>query len=828
MQELKQVWLEVPAEPMMVWTQENVAPDEVSLRRSLGIPTDAARVLVFAESSHWDPDWLRTSDDYYDRFVQRNLDLAISGLLRDPRRVYSLECVFFLRMYWEQCPSQRETIRTLINERRLRLTHTGVTTADTLLPDPEALLRDFLLGQEWLRRNGMTQEPDVAYFSDSFGSSPSLPSLLQAAGVHRTAITRIDGMYFLGLERNNRKTYPRRGSSAERLLTGERTLDFLWRDRAGAQVLCHWNAFTYGQGDLLAYRGLSRNCMLPLAIPDRSDRNVAGRIRKFAKMLLPYSRTPYMFCPIGFDFVAPIPDLVSLLDRYNEKYYPATGIWALNAGLDDYLDLVSCHRDLLPVVELDPNPYWTGFYTSRPALKKRCHQLVSQLQMAEQLSFLPRNSQSAYRLNGDLDPAWWSAATASHHDFITGTSPNRVVEREQIPWLEKALGVSAEKIQQLTPDFPQDHPSPGTPRIPRWRRRDGVLEIRTRHYAVDVAEEAGGAIIRAEHEGSHVSFLNGLSNDVIGYRDSGGLWRMGCEFRGGTWKEKCQASHQQAEMEVQERNGGLEVSWVSVLDGETIQRRMWFRADSPIIHFRVTGCAPKRYSVTVRFSTDIAADRLLMDTPGGVVSRPRERIYSPTFWPFQRFVHIRDRASGQGLALYQSLPGAVSCESNGTIQLVALRNALRERAYGLLPLSGNPARGYEKDPYTFDYAIEFTPRGDWQANDLPCKAYAQDSNPWQEPRLSRLRELLGTLATIDPSDVWVMACKPAMRGEGRILRLYTLTRMGQPVWVRVEHPEVEQAFLCDVRERDIQPLEVRDGSVCLTMPGTIASLRLLP
>ncbi len=85
-------------------------------------------------------------------------------------------------------------MRTLVNEGRLRLTSSGVTTADTLLPSAEAILRDLLIGQEWLRSNGMSQEPAVAYFPDSFGHSPALPSLLKAAGFSLAAMTHIDGM----------------------------------------------------------------------------------------------------------------------------------------------------------------------------------------------------------------------------------------------------------------------------------------------------------------------------------------------------------------------------------------------------------------------------------------------------------------------------------------------------------------------------------------------------------------------------------------------------------------------------------------------------------
>ncbi|MGD2049805.1 MAG: hypothetical protein PVH03_09925 [Chloroflexota bacterium] len=800
---------------------------EKALRESLRIPTDAQKVLIFAETSHWDPNWLYTSEEYYDRFVQKQLDQAISGLMQEPRRIYSIECMFFLHMYWERNPQQREVIRKLVNERRLRLTSSAVTTADTLLPSPEAILRDFLLGQEWLRRNGMTQEPKLAYFSDSFGSSSALPSLLKAAGFEQTAITRIDGMYFPGFERNDPKKYPRPGSTAERMLKEERTLDFVWRDPSGAQVLCHWNAFSYGQGDLLAHRGFSRIYLFPLAIPDPSERNVARRIRQFSGKLEPYSLTPYLFCPIGFDFVQPIPDLVALLDRYNEKRYPSTGIWALNAGLDDYLDLVNCYRDRLPVLELDPNPYWTGFYSARPALKKRCHTLVNELLLAEKLSYLPDNSGEAKKLPGELEDAWWTAAVANHHDFITGTSPDRVVYDEQVPWLEEALYTSSKKIEQLSPENMAGSGLPQGGGLPDWSEDQGKVRVQTPFYTIVLAEEAGGSIVRAEDPNSESHILDGLSNDLINYKDSGGLWRMGYEFPGGIWRQRDRTSEQRAEFEILERNGGLEISWVSILGGSEILRAMWFQKDSPTIYFKLHGRAPKRHSVTVSFSTAINADEFLMDTTGGVVSRTCERIYSPTFWPFQHFLHIQDQDSGRGLALYQELPGAASLAPDGTLQVVALRNAPRERAYHFLPVSGNPAKGYERDNFTFVYGLEFTPGGDWIENKLADKAFARTLNPWADRTRAHLRQLARGEIQTDRTDVWVVANKPARRGKGRILRLYTLAAPHQGVALSSARQEIKEAYLCDARERDIQPLETDGGTVHVTLSGTITTIRLI-
>ena len=806
---------------------------EKSLRRRFDIPDDAERVIVFAESSHWDPNWLYTSEEYFRRFVCRNLDHAIAELLHDPRRVYSVECIFFLRMYWDRQPQRRDTVRTLVNEGRLRLTSSGVTTADTLLPDIEAILRDFLIGQEWLRANGMTQEPRLAYFADSFGCSPALPSLLHAAGFDLAAITRIDGMFFFGCDYEPRSRFPRAGSSAALLLNEERTLDFVWRGPDGAEVLCHWNAYTYGQGDLLACRGISRVYLFPIAVPDRSDRNVARRIKQFTAQLVPYSRTPYLFCPIGFDFVGPIPDLMTLLDRYNRIHFPTTGTWAVNAGLDDYLALVDCHRGMLPVLELDPNPYWTGFYTSRPTLKERCHELVDLLLLAERLALLPENEDAEKVIANELEGAWWDAVVANHHDFITGTSPDRVVESEQRLWLERATATAQATVTRLASTLGRascQHPAKTRVELPEWHSHDGKVEVCTPHYAVELAEDTGGAIIRAWHPVSQTDLLMGVSNDLVSYRDSGGLWRMGHEFRGGVFKEMTRASERPARLEIRERDTGLEVVCSSELDGETIRRLLWFRSDAPVIHLRVEGRAAEGRTVTARFATGVSASQLVMDVPGGVVVRPPQKIYDPTFWPLQHFVHIQDKTDGRGVALCLGRPGAVSYRPDGRLEVIALRNATRERAFGFLPIPGMPASGHERSIHAFDYAILFTPAGDWHDNGIEWVARGIAESPRRQSATGRvgLRELATSIVTTDRPDVVVSAVKPASRGEGLIVRLLTLTTPGPPVAVTTRGHTVRAAFLCDARERDLEQLEVRARAVRLTMPGTIATVRLLP
>ena len=578
---------------------------ELELRRAAGIPDDARQVLIFAESSHWDPNWLYTSKVYYDRWVRANLEAAVAALQTEPRRVYSVECMFFFRVYWDDHPNQQELLRALVNSRRLRLTSSGVTTADTLIPGPEAILRDFLLGQEWLRANGMTQEPHLAYFPDSFGYSHALPSLLNAAGFDLVGITRLDGMYFVGCDYDLPSRYPPSGSSAYHLMKEERTLDFVWRDADGGEALCHWNAFTYGQGDMLGSLGASRVYLFPLAYPDRGVRHVAGQIQGFAGQLFPLSRTPYAFCPIGMDFVAPIPSLLELLDRYNREEYPKTGIWVANAGLDDYLALVDCHRDRLPVVPLDPNPYWTGFYTARPSLKALNHALWDRLVLVEELSLLQADGAGEPETlsgSGDLGEAWWNAAASNHHDFITGTSTDEVVAEEQEPWLKSGLSTAGAALAVLEKNLADSEGRETIPAsqndlrvgrrtrkgcfasggsvLPEWRFKDGLLEIRTPELHLEMAEEAGGCMISASQPspgdpGGHAKeLLAGPSNDLVSYQDSGGLWRMGMEFPSGQFRERECASQRPARIQVQAMEDVLEVSVETELEGQAFTRTL--------------------------------------------------------------------------------------------------------------------------------------------------------------------------------------------------------------------------------------------------------------
>lgn len=795
--------------------------EERRLRHALGIPEDAKTVLVFGETSHWDPNWLFTSEEYYQRRIARILDEVLYELAQDPRRVFSIESLFFFQRYWERRPDRRALVRELVEQGRLRFTGTGITTPDTLLPSTEAILRDYLHGQEWLRENGMLTEPRLAYLPDDFGHSPALPAMLVALGFDQACVTRIDGMFFVGTDYRGASRYPLVGSSADLLGRELATQDFVWRAPDGSEVLTHWNAFTYFQGDMLAHIGIIRWMGVTFGVPWRTGRHIARRIDKLVSELAPLSKTPYLFCPIGCDFNGPIPGLLTLLDRYNATRFGDTGVFTLNAGMDDYLALVDTHRASLPVLHLDPNPYWMGFYASRPSAKRTVNRVARKLVLAEKLSF---GSEPPPENEEELERAWDLVVLSNHHDFITGTSPDRVYREEQLPWLEEAERLADGSLARVAPSDCTTGECE-VPEPPQWRLNGRNLEVETPWYRLVISEAMGGCIVSAEVHGQEV--LAGPANDLVSYRDSGGLWRMGHEYRGGTFRELVRASDAPARMTVVEREGRLEVSVECELSGRHVERRMWMRRDSPVIRMQIEGSAPRQRTVTCRFPMLSGARSLTMDVPGGVIERPMRKLYSPTFWPARSFAHLVDDA-GWGLATFLGGPASVALTREGVVEWVALRHAPIELAFGFLPMPAHPASGREDEATLLDYAVWLTRSGDYRANLLPRRVRHALRAALFAPGAPDLDTLANAKVITDHDDVLVTTLKPAHRGEGVIARLRSYVEDGEAleITLRSDVRTIRAAWLCDARERDLHELRTDGGVVSVPIARAITSVRL--
>lgn len=792
-----------------------VIPAARVTREELGIPADAKRVLVFTESSHWDTNWLSTSEEYFHRRVEPIIVKVIDALQKEPSRVYSIESVFFLELFWERHPELHDTLRELVDSRRLRLMSSAFTTPDTLLPPTEAILRDFHLGQLWLDSVGLPAHPRTAYFPDNFGHSPHLPSLMRVVGVESVALTRIDGMYFIAADYRRKGSFPLAGSTADMLQNKLKSLDFVWRDDDGAEVLCHWNAFTYFQGDMLAHLGVVRWNGIVAALPWRTSSHVARQIDGFVRQLEPLARTPILLCPIGMDFNDPIVGLRGLLDRYNREAYPTSGTWTVLTGLDDYFDMLRAHAEKLPVLSVDPNPYWMGFYSSRPELKQRPARISRSLLLAESLSAIDPIS---HELEGTLRDGWSSLVLVNHHDAITGTSPDHVWHGEQKSWLDVAESAAAQAVTFAMRAHPPVAAAPEeVHRIgPVVRSRDEV-RITTDHHRLTFSKARGGCLTSLVADGQEI--LGGVGMDLVAFADEGGLWRLGHEYQGGQFEEIERASRRRANIEVRESPDAVIAIVTSELRGKTFRRIVTCSRSAGFLNLRVEGFAARRLTVTCRFEVAIDAVDLEMDTVGGTIVRPHERLHRPTFWPVPSLVSLREASCPYALHASFEAPTAVSLSPLRELEWIVARNPIKERAFGLLPVLAHPIGGTVDELQTHRAALFVTEPGRMAASVARELELA-----WFPPELRETKRYADSLVRCDDPEVSVLAIKRADVGPGIIVRL--ATRDPRTVHVTFARPVVS-ATLCDAREVDQTPLEVRDGGVVVALQFRLTTLRIV-
>jgi hypothetical protein len=434
-----------------------LAPDELALRRALGVPDDAKQVIVFAQTSHLDIDWQKTFTSYYDTFVGNVFLQARQLLDAQPRAFYSIAEMAYLQQHVQAHPEELAALQAAARRGALRIVGGGMTSPDTLLPESEVLFRDLLDGVRF-SEDTFGVSPTAAWLPDSFGHSGTVPDVLAAAGFHSVGFSRIDGAPTIFQQVFHPDIAPLPGSTAE-MLQQIGSSDFTWHGVGGATVLAH---FIAGEG--LYCEGENIDYDEHLEVPGGHIGDFKGddptftdaRIDGYVAENTPYARTPYLFVPVGCDFESPKLQLIDYLDGYDQRQYPGTGTWAVAASFEDYARLVSHWSDVLPDVSGDLAPAYMGFFGTRPGLKRAVRDAARPFFVAE--TFATVLGDAGTGIVAAAAPELQLLTRTDHHDFVTGTSSDDVVNDEQMPLLTQAeqTGSSAEGLvaQGLLPRIP--------------------------------------------------------------------------------------------------------------------------------------------------------------------------------------------------------------------------------------------------------------------------------------------------------------------------------------------------------------------------------------
>lgn len=145
-------------------------------------PTASGRMGIVVGHTHWDREWYLPFEGFRARLVAM-LDALVEILENDPEfRSFMLDGqAIMVEDYLQVRPEMEERIKRLARDGRLKL-GPWYTATDTLLVDPESLVRNLQLGRWASLRYGAPPMP-VGYMPDLFGFSGQVPQILKNFGI---------------------------------------------------------------------------------------------------------------------------------------------------------------------------------------------------------------------------------------------------------------------------------------------------------------------------------------------------------------------------------------------------------------------------------------------------------------------------------------------------------------------------------------------------------------------------------------------------------------------------------------------------------------------
>ena len=393
--------------------------------------------------THDDAGWLKTVDQYYFGSAQGHqvagvqfiLDAVIAALAANPDRTFTYgEVAFFARWWAEQGEATRAAVRSLVSSGRLTFVNGGWVQHDEAATHWEDMVAQTGRGHAWLAETlGPASLPSVGWQIDPFGHSATQASLLTGAlGFDALFFGRADYQDMAARTQARRLEHVWRGEAsfgdaADILASNFKSgnygplpgFNFDWAqpddpliDNAcafdGRNVEAKVEAFVAGARDLAAATdGVDADGTLDVIIPQGSDFQYAAAAVAFKSLdrLVHYVNADGR---VNVFYSSPA--------AYVAARHSADVAWPLKT--DDFFPYSDC-----------PTCAWTGFYTSRPALKRNIRLAGGQLAAVKSLAakaVAAGPSAAAAAWAGPLDDFDEAVALGQHHDAVTGTSQQHV------------------------------------------------------------------------------------------------------------------------------------------------------------------------------------------------------------------------------------------------------------------------------------------------------------------------------------------------------------------------------------------------------------------
>lgn len=396
--------------------------------------------------THDDVGWLKTPHQYYYGFnntiqncaVKFILDTAIAALAQNPNRTFTYVEMAFFDMWWrEQSDETKALVKRLVKSGQLSFVNGGWCMHDEAATHYMGMIDQTTLGHDFLLRE-LDYIPRVGWQLDPFGHSATQASLLSSkAGFDALYFGRID--YQDMRRRHDEQQCEGFWSASSNLestnifwgLTG--SYDGNYGPPAGFCFDVHCDDdYLIGQDDDTVRARITE---LVKFLKVQSDRTKGSNIMltmgedfNYENSLTWYENMEKMASSLLALQASGKVDVASILaprfDKINMFYSsPNTytdckfkEIWAAQ-NLDGPYETKT--DDFFPYSDR-PNGFWTGYFTSRPALK-RLERVGSSFLLAARQTQALRGADAA-----SLDVLDRAIGTAQHHDAVSGTSKQHV------------------------------------------------------------------------------------------------------------------------------------------------------------------------------------------------------------------------------------------------------------------------------------------------------------------------------------------------------------------------------------------------------------------
>lgn len=374
--------------------------------------------------THDDVGWLKTVDQYLygannsiqTAGVQYILDSVTNSLEENPdRKFIYVESGFFSRWWAEQTEEKKASVRALNKQGRLEFINGGWCMDDEASPYYVDMIDQQTIGHQFLLKEfGPSGIPTVGWQIDPFGHSSTQAVLYALMGM--------DAWYFGRIDYQDR---------AVREANLELEVVMQPSDSLGSSV----DIFTgvmRGYGPISGFNFDWGSHDAPMQDDEKlHDYNIQDRVNDFVAKVQEqgqHYRANNIMLSMGSDFqyananswfknLDKLIHYVNLDGRVNVFY--STPSQYTKSKRESNVTWPTKQDDWFPYAD-NAHAFWTGYFTSRPALKRYVRDMSNKLQMCRQLELLVKPS------NSTSQPLWEAMGVAQHHDAVSGTSKQHV------------------------------------------------------------------------------------------------------------------------------------------------------------------------------------------------------------------------------------------------------------------------------------------------------------------------------------------------------------------------------------------------------------------